>query len=298
MEAAFTDTGAPVRFTAIDVETANPNMASICSVGAARFENGQLVGEWYTLTDPQDYFDAMNVSIHGIEERDVIGAPRFADVIARLNDLVGESVAVSHMSFDRTAIRRASQRCSVVPPEWRWLDSSMVARRTWADCARSGYGLADLCDRIGYDLADHHNALADAKAAGHVLLAAMTEGGRSLSELLERVQKPINPSSHYSSRVVRDGNPDGTLNGEVVVFTGALEIPRREAADLAAAVGCEVASSVTKKTTLLVVGDTDVAQLAGHAKSSKHRKAEVLMAQGVPIRIIGESDFRELVSVD
>ncbi len=48
------------------------------------------------------------------------------------------------------------------------------------------------------------------------------------------------------------------------MFTGALEIARREAADLAAAIGSEVAQSVTKKTTLLVVGDLDAKRLAGH----------------------------------
>jgi DNA polymerase-3 subunit epsilon len=44
----------------------------------------------------------------------------------------------------------------------------------------------------------------------------------------------------------------------------------------------------------LVVGDQDVTRLAGHSKSSKHRKAEELIAKGVPIRILRESDFQEL----
>ncbi len=85
--------------------------------------------------------------------------------------------------------------------------------------------------------------------------------------------------------------------GEVIVFTGALAIARSEAADLAASIGCEVAAGVTKKTTLLVVGDTDVQRLAGHEKSSKHRRAEELITQGLPLRIVRETDFRELVAL-
>jgi DNA polymerase-3 subunit epsilon len=81
-----------------------------------------------------------------------------------------------------------------------------------------------------------------------------------------------------------------------LVFTGALEIPRREAADLAASIGCTVGSGVTKKTTLLVVGDQDVTKLSGKSKSSKHLKVEGLIAKGHKIRIIKESDFKELVS--
>ena len=63
---------------------------------------------------------------------------------------------------------------------------------------------------------------------------------------------------------------------------------------MAAALGCQVASGVTKKTTMLVVGDQDTKRLAGHEKSSKHRKAEELIGKGVPIRVLRESDFKEL----
>jgi DNA polymerase III subunit epsilon len=80
-----------------------------------------------------------------------------------------------------------------------------------------------------------------------------------------------------------------------MVFTGALEIPSREAADLAAIIGCSVAAGVTNKTGLLVVGDQDVSKLAGKEKSSKHLKAEQLIKKGQKIRIIKEMDFRELV---
>ena len=48
--------------------------------------------------------------------------------------------------------------------------SARVARRTWAEFARGGYGLKNVCEFLGYDFA-HHDALEDAKAAAQVLLA-------------------------------------------------------------------------------------------------------------------------------
>lgn len=146
---------------------------------------------------------------------------------------------------------------------------------------------------IGYEFA-HHNALEDAKAAGQIVITAMRETGADIGGLIERLKRPI----VSATPIRRDGLPDGPLADEVVVFTGTLEIPRREAADLAASVGCDVSSSVTKKTTILVVGDVDVARLAGHKKSSKHRKAETLIADGQNLRIIRETDFRKLVAPD
>lgn len=284
-----------MRFVAVDVETANADMASICSIGAAAFESGALVDEWYSLIDPQDYFDRVNVSIHGITEQDVRGAPTFEMAMSEIEQRLSDQVVVTHTHFDRVAMQQAARRWSVPAIRCTWLDSARVVRRTWAECARSGYGLSAVCKRIGYTF-DHHNALEDAKASGHVLLAAMRDCDLDLAAMIKRVSQPIDPSASGAAvSIKRDGNVDGEFAGEVIVFTGALEIPRREAADLAASVGFEVGAGVTKKTTLLVVGDMDVQRLAGHEKSSKHRKAEELAAAGSPIRIIRETDFKQLI---
>lgn len=285
-----------MRFTAIDVETANADMASICSIGVVAFEGGAPISHWYSLIDPDDFFDPVNVSIHGISERDVQGAPTFSDVASEIDRFLGGQVVVTHTHFDRVAMHQAAGRWSIIAPSCTWLDSARVARRTWAECARSGYGLANLCKMIGYTF-EHHNALEDAKAAGHVILAAMQESGLDLDAMQKRVLHPIAPSTSGAASITRDGNPDGPFAGEVIVFTGALEIPRREAADLAASIGCAVANSVTKKTTMLIVGDMDVTKLAGHNKSSKHRKAEGLISAGQPLRIIRETDFKEFVAL-
>jgi DNA polymerase-3 subunit epsilon len=55
-----------------------------------------------------------------------------------------------------------------------------------------------------------------------------------------------------------------------------------------------VEPGVTKKTTLLVVGDQDIDKLNGQDKSSKHRKAEQLIESGQPLRILGEADFMSM----
>jgi len=282
-----------MEFVAIDVETANAKMSSICQIGMARYSGGVLVEEWKSYIDPEDHFDMINISIHGIDEETVAGAPNFKAVSGILESYLGNRVAVSHMPFDRVAIGQASLKCQIVVPPCRWLDTARVVRRTWKDFSRSGYGLQNVCESIGYSY-KCHDALEDAKAAATVLLAAMQLSGMGLDAWLIRAQQPIDPNT-IGGHVSRDGNPDGPFFGEVMVFTGSLSILRGEAADLAASVGCRVDSGVTKRTTLLVVGDQDVDRLAGHDKSSKHRKAEELIQAGQPIRIIQESDFRELV---
>ena len=225
----------------------------------------------------------------------VRGQPKLPQIADRLRSTLEGTVSVCHTHFDRIALGRACGKYNLNPISTTWLDSARVVRRTWKDLAWKGYGLANVCRRIGYEF-QHHDALEDAKAAGFVLLAALRESQQDLDQWRRRVNQPIDPDSSSSGAAIqRNGNPEGDLYGEVIVFTGALELPRSEAADLAASVGCQVAAGVTKKTTILVVGDQDVTKLAGHEKSSKHRKAEQLVAEGHRIRIVRESDFKILV---
>lgn len=282
-------------FVAIDVETANADMASICQIGLAKYENGVLSREWKSYVDPEDYFDDINISIHGIDESIVKGAPKLQALAETLYTFLDRTIVVCHTHFDRVAINQGAERCGVRVPNCVWLDSARVARRAWKEFAWNGYGLYNVTKALGYDF-KHHDALEDAKAAAHILLAAINQSGLDVEGWLKRVRQPIDPNAGSSGQAIRrDGNPEGSLYGEIIIFTGALEIPRREAAALAAAIGCQVASGVTKKTTMLVVGDQDVKKLAGHEKSSKHRKAEELIASGIAIRILKESDFKELV---
>ena len=284
-----------IDFVAIDVETANADMASICQIGVAKYINGVLTEEWSSLVDPEDNFDYINIAIHGITEDDVAGKPTFPEVASQLGSFLNGTVCVSHTHFDRVSISRVLAKYCLSDFDTTWLDSARVARRTWEEFAWGGYGLASVCNKIGYEF-KHHDALEDAKASGHVLLAAIEKTGLDINSWLKRIKQPIDPSNLSSGAAIqRDGNPEGELYGEVLVFTGALEIPRREAADLASGVGCTVAEGVTKKTTLLVVGDQDISKLAGKEKSSKHLKAEQLIQKGHNLRIIKESDFKELV---
>ena len=279
-----------MEFVALDVETANADMSSICQIGIACYNERLLVEEWKSYIDPEDYFDAINISIHGIDETTVKGSPKLSDVANQINEYLDNQVSVCHTHFDRVAIQQAFDNAGLRHPTCTWLDSACVARRTWEEFSRSGYGLSSVCEFLGYDF-KHHDALEDAKAAAHIIHAAIDATGLDIDGWPQRVKGPICGPVPTS----QDANPEGPLYGEVVVFTGALEIPRKQASDWAARAGCEVTSGVTKKTTILVVGDQDIQHLAGHNKSSKHRKAEGLIAKGQPIRILRETDFGELV---
>ncbi|SIT47641.1 Exonuclease-like protein [Paraburkholderia ribeironis] len=290
------------KFVAIDFETANASLASICQVGAVTFEDGRVVDSWGSLINPQDHFDWVNVDIHGIDATTVKDAPTFQQIYPAMLDRLRDQVVVSHTSFDRTALFQAIAKHNLTGVSCRWLDSARVVRRAWAQWSRSGYGLSNVCGALGIRFTAH-DAVEDARAAGEVLLQAISTSGIGLDAWMTLVQKPINVNARkpigptFSNQIAMKGNPDGALAGEEIVFTGTLTLARCEAAVLAAQAGCQVATGIRRTTTLLVVGDLDIRQLAGHQKSIKQRKAEELIAKGHPIRILTESDFLRIVDL-
>ena len=281
-------------YVAIDVETANPDRESICQIGVVPFEGGIAAEPWVTLVSPETYFDPFTSGVHGITEQEVCDAPIFPDVYDRLTETLAGRVVVAHSGFDRLAIARDCERYGLEPPPCQWIDTVWVARQTWPDLARYGYGLRAVAWSLGITVR-HHDAGEDAMACGAIMARAMAETHLTLAEWLEQAEQWRRRAGSLQTRVKRKGAADGPLCGEVITFTGELCMTRQQAADIAAQLGCDVASSVTKKTTILVVGVQNLATLAGYEKSSKHRRAEELIQQGHEIRIIHEDSFLALV---
>jgi len=288
-----------MEFMSLDVETANADLASICAIGMLHFRDGRVIANLSTLINPKDHFDEVNIGIHGIRPEDVISAPTIDSVYPVLAASLSPSIVVHHTHFDRSALRKVSAKYRLPDLTCRWLDSSSVARRAWPDCAYRGYGLVELAKKLNIQFR-HHDATEDARAAGEILLRAIDATGIGIEQWLNLVDRPlgsaINGSHQHEARVACNGNPEGPLAGEVIAFTGRLSVDRARAARLAAMAGCKVVDSVSKKTSILVVGDQDIRVLNGHEKSTKQRKAENLISDGAQIRILSEGDFQMLLS--
>lgn len=198
-----------VDFVAIDVETANSDCSSICQVGIVQYQDGKLTEEWTTYIDPEDLFSPINTHIHGINECKVKNAPLLPEVADRVYNYLNDSIVVCHTHFDRTALYQAFEKYSLRPPNSNWLDSARVARRTWEQFAWSGYGLANICKKLGYEF-EHHDALQDAKAAGHVIIKAIEESGIDLHRWLHEVERRIKYNNSKKKTPV-ESNPDGFL---------------------------------------------------------------------------------------
>lgn len=275
-------------FVVVDVETACSRVSSICQIGIVAFRDGAPIIEFETLIDPRDEFDDFNISIHGITDRHVRGRPHFGALHSVVDGYLSGRVTVAHSSFDRGALSAACLKHGRSAIATRWVDSVQVARRAWPDLG--SHKLNVLTRHLGIPHT-HHDALSDARAAGMVVVRALEATGLSLDELAA----PVARSPRSSAPVARQGSADGPLRDECVVMTGDFTAPKAAMADLIAAAGGAVTSTVSRKTTMLVLGVQDPTTFAGKDKSAKHLKAEELAAAGQPLRIVTEAELRSMI---
>ena len=74
-----------MNFTAIDFETATGYRNSACAVGIVTVENGEITDKFYRLIrPPENSYNWMNISIHGIRPEDTADVPDFAGVYHEL----------------------------------------------------------------------------------------------------------------------------------------------------------------------------------------------------------------------
>jgi DNA polymerase-3 subunit epsilon len=85
-------------FVAIDIETANGNKDSVCEIGLARFEDGQIVSTWSSVIRPtrSHTLDPRNFSIHGLSQEVIDTGRDLKDALPEILELLDSAILVGH----------------------------------------------------------------------------------------------------------------------------------------------------------------------------------------------------------
>ena len=177
----------PVNFTAIDFETANSSSASACSVGLVKVRDGRVVDSVAWFIKPavgHDMFLAWNIKIHGIRPTDVAGAATWSEQLPDLVAFAGDDHLVAHNAgFDLGVIKTSSTVAGLVVPDFTYVCSLQVARRTYH---LDSYRLPVAAMAAGFEGFAHHDALADAEACAAIMIhAAHRHGAGTIEELAQ-----------------------------------------------------------------------------------------------------------------
>lgn len=176
-----------VVFAAVDVETTgfSPRLGDrLVEVAFVRFTpDGRVHDEFATLVNPER--DVGPTHIHGIRPSDVVGAPRFADVLGEVAARIAGAVLVAHNArFDLSFLRAEFQRAGAELPPW---PSVCTLRLTYELVDLPTRRLDDCCRAFGIPHSGAHAALEDARAVSRLFVRllelARARGIRDLESL-------------------------------------------------------------------------------------------------------------------
>jgi DNA polymerase-3 subunit epsilon len=314
-------------FVALDLETANSDYASICEIGLVRFSNGipvDSMSSFVSLPDELDYFE--NTWIHGITERDCIGAPAFTKVLDDAQRFIGGSPVVAHYTgFDMAAIRKASTLAGLTYPTMDYYCTVVMSRKALRGKLVS-FRLQAIADYFQLEFGQEHRAEGDAEAAGKIAAKLMEISGVGslfdLAKILQVNPGKLGPSLDTRcqtisvSRAYRDLSdeekarlaelqramfgleeldPSRDFYGKKVVLTGALQsMTRHQAKAVLESVGAIVTDSVSKTTSYVIQGEQKPEEIEAGG-SRKEKQAAKLLSEGVDIEVIQEQDFHRLL---
>ncbi|ANJ00410.1 hypothetical protein A8O14_10190 [Polynucleobacter wuianus] len=288
----------------VDLETTGLDGGSdqIIEIGAIKvdLDTGEVIDQFQTFTKPDDvytYFgdedeefdeedvepdrlDPFIVELTGITDEMLEGAPSNPEAVEAFFQFAGDlQIWAYNAGFD-------SKFLNVHTEEHRPLkDVLALAKRTFPNL--TNHKLATVAQELNISIEGAHRAIADCLITKEVLL-------KGIQFQIE------NPHPFHHGFKASDYRPkeEGMFFGKIIVFTGALVTMTRDgAATHASQFGFKIGSGVTKKTDYLVVGIQDLSTLAGHDKSTKQRKAEELIAEGVNIEILTENDFIRMCGI-
>lgn len=301
-------------YVVVDVETTglDVNFCEIIELGAVKVKNGIVVDTFDSLVQPRKhyydseendeetyyYVDDFITSLTGITNEMLDKAPSQADILPMFRAFLGDSVLVGHnISFDIRFIYSAFMNELGVPLTNDYVDTMRVSRRLFPENAH--HRLRDTAASCNVAYKKGHRALEDCKITqacySYMMVKASQEypDFKDFLKLFSYSSKGIDVKSIAAT--VSEFDIDHPFYQKHVVFTGALEIPRKEAMQAVVNAGGIIDNSVTKKTNYLVVGSYDYIQSVKGGKTAKIMKAEKLQLDGYDICVISESTYKELL---
>lgn len=185
----------------VDVETtgASPRFGDrVTEIGVARYEGGELVGQYTRLVDPKRRISAGVIALTGITQAMVDGQPTFADRLDEIVNTLRGAVVVGHnvrfdLGFLSAEFRRAGTTLTNElsdPALPHVLDTVKIARRRFG---RGGNGLQALSRRLGVQPTAAHRALADAVTTGQTLENLLEPTGGFGCTLVDAIQAQGGP---------------------------------------------------------------------------------------------------------
>ena len=275
-------------YVVIDTETTGLDRShdNIIEIGIAVVKGGEITEEYDTLVNPQQHIPSEATAVNHITDDDVKDAPKIAEVVPKVYDMIANKTVVGHnVSFDLAFISRAfeteGKSCVI-----HYADVISTLKR-FVDLPN--YKLETAAQHFGVLDKQTHRAIDDVRATNAVLRKTID---MVINQHKEELKKRREERAAVDEKR-REEYSKSPLLDKRFVFTGAFELGRENLESMVSSVGALLKASVNGKTDFLVVGSVD--GYSEWAIERKLKKADDLISNGKPIQKITEQEYVKMV---
>jgi DNA polymerase-3 subunit epsilon len=177
-QSTFQELGTPLhaaRFVVLDLETSGgaPHLgAAITEIGAVKVQGGEVLETFSTLVNPRHPIPPFITALTGIDDALVNDAPPIEAVLPDLFHFLGDEETVfvaQNAPFDLSFLKFAARAHGHQWPNFRVLDTAILARRALSRDEAPNCKLGTLAEIFGTEVKPNHRALDDAQATVDVL---------------------------------------------------------------------------------------------------------------------------------
>lgn len=262
---------------AIDLETTGLDVAEaqIIEIGAVKFREHEILETYNTLVDPGSPVPAKVTAITHIRQKDIVGAPKIADVLPTLTAFIGDALLLGHnIDFDLRFFHKQG-----VLTNNSGIDTYELASVLLPTTPR--YNLNALMQALNLSPeGNFHRALADAMATARVYMALWDKLITSvpvglLREIITlaqnlpwRAQPIFSKALEERERSVSGSQPESAWPVELFKSAAPLPKPRQPSEKLTPLSAEQLSALVASKNPLLSTQQSEIVGAVSEAFNS------------------------------
>lgn len=158
------------KYAVVDLETTGQSKSKdhIIQIAIVIVENGDITETFSTFVNPQMEIPAFIQELTNISEEDVKNAPTFAQIAARVDELIGDAIFVAHnVDFDYSFLQSELKRVNMAKLYCKTIDTLELCKILFP--SSDSYQLGDLAKSLNIELTNAHRADDDALATAKLL---------------------------------------------------------------------------------------------------------------------------------
>lgn len=290
----------PNNYTIIDIETTGFDTVydDILEVSAIKIRDNNIVDEYNSLVSGADYISDFILDLTGINLKEIEKAPSLDIVLNEFYNFIGDDILIGHnVNFDINFLCDNFETVLNKDLKNDFVDTLRISRRLNKELKNHKLSTLIQFYKLDDDI-NQHRALNDC----YYTLEIYNKMKEKILKEYETYEKFINIYNQKNylrlSSIEANTNAfdeDNYFYEKYVVFTGELNIPRKEAAQIIVNLGGFVSDSINKKTNFLILGTQDYSRIKNE-KSRKQCKAEELILKGQDLQILSENVFYEIIN--